>query len=193
MPNPQQPELARARRSAAAADPGAKSGAAETLPAGSSETGPVPEDNRPGHRPSRDQDKPTGPPRLPEIDHRFAFRFDNPIALAARAFGVRPENAYVRVHGQELTFRFGPWVVRTTTDNVAAAEQTGPYQWWKVAGPARLSLADRGVTFATTTAGGVCIRFEEPVTGGVPGGWLRHPGVTVTVEDGDELVRLLNR
>lgn len=153
----------------------------------------VPEENQPGHHPPKEADKPTGRPRLPTIDHRFAFRFDNPVATFARVLGVRDENAYVHVVGDTLTIRFGPWSIQTMTSNVESAEVTGPYHWWRVAGPARLSLADRGVTFATTTARGVCIRFREPVSGGTPLSALRHPSATVTVDDAEDLVRLLDR
>ena len=40
--------------------------------------------------------------------------------------------------------------------------------------------------------GTVCLRLREPVPGIEPTGLLRHPGVTVTVADPDELVRLLS-
>jgi hypothetical protein len=42
-----------------------------------------------------------------------------------------------------------------------------------VAGPARLSLADRGLTFATTTRTGLCITFRSPVPGIDPWGIFR--------------------
>jgi hypothetical protein len=58
---------------------------------------------------------------------------------------------------------------------------------------ARLSLADRGLTFGSDTAGGVCIRFAEPVRGLVPFGLLRHPGLTVTVTTPDLLLTRLDR
>ena len=51
----------------------------------------------------------------------------------------------------------------------------------------------RGLTFATTAAGGVCVRFHEPVEGLLPRGPLRHPAVTVTVEDPDDLVRFIEQ
>ena len=44
-----------------------------------------------------------------------------------------------------------------------------------------LSLADGGVSFGSTAAGGVCLRFGVPVPGLAPGGWPRHPAATVTV------------
>ena len=48
-----------------------------------------------------------------------------------------------------LIARFGPWQVQTALDNIADVSITGPYTFVKTAGPAHLSLADRGLTFAT--------------------------------------------
>jgi len=103
-------------------------------------------------------------------------------------FGVVPSRAWVDVRDGELRARFGPWRITTPVSNVASAERTGPYSWWKVIGPARMSMADRGLTFATTAAGGVCLRFHEPVPGVEPTGRIRHPGLTVTVADPDRLL-----
>src|SRR5690606_29251980 len=60
---------------------------------------------------------------------------------------------------------------------------TGPYRWWKVAGPPRLSLADRGITFATTAEHGVCLQLAEPIGAIDPLHLIRHPNVTITVAD----------
>ncbi|HZT65046.1 MAG TPA: alpha/beta fold hydrolase [Acidimicrobiales bacterium] len=58
MPKPQQPELRRSERGATDSD-GAKSGPGLAAPPPTSDApGPVPEDNRPGHHPDREQDKP---------------------------------------------------------------------------------------------------------------------------------------
>jgi hypothetical protein len=84
---------------------------------------------------------------------------------------------------EQLTITFGRWTLSTTPSNVVDATFTGPYTWWKVAGPAHLSVADRGVTFATTTARGVCLTFAEPVAAIDPLGVIRHPAATVTVAD----------
>jgi hypothetical protein len=114
-----------------------------------------------------------------------------PIAQAAlRALGVRRGRSGVDVDDTGFTVRFGPWRLRTPLSNIASAQLTGPYSAWKGLG-VRLSLADRGLTFGTSTAPGVCIEFREPVPGIEPTGMLRHPGVTVTVERPHELVRAL--
>jgi hypothetical protein len=124
--------------------------------------------------------------------HRFDFAFAAPYRLPLALLGVRPATAAVIVDDAELSVRFGPWLLRTERDNLIAARTTGPYRWWRVIGP-HVSLADHGVTFGTTTAGGVCIEFADPVPALAPGGWLRHPSVTVTVADGPELIGLLRR
>ncbi len=119
------------------------------------------------------------------------LRFDEPFATASALFGVRPSTSGVDVVDGRLVVRFGWWRVETTVANIESFERTGPYRWWKVIGPAHLSLADGGLTFATTDRGGVCIRFKEPVPGIEPTGHLRHPGLTVTVAEPDRLVALI--
>lgn len=185
-------------------------------PAGSP-GGAVPPENRPGHHPEVEQDKPRrrppsargraargsrqsvgqsdgqraegrGAPSRPEEAGEdptvtFDFAFEprlRPLALLA---GVRPGNARVEIGETDLRVRFGRWTLRTPIANVAGIQVTGPYTWWKVAGPAHLSFADGGITFATTTAGGVCVAFHEPVPGLVPGSAVRHPAATVTVSE----------
>jgi hypothetical protein len=125
---------------------------------------------------------------------RFEFAFDpGRMRTLAASFGVRPATAWVEVSAEELRVRFGPWRLRTERSNIAAAEVTGPYRhWWKVAGPARLSVADRGVTFGTSLQRGVCMRFHRPVPALAPGPWLRHPGATVTVAEPERLLAVLD-
>jgi hypothetical protein len=113
---------------------------------------------------------------------RFAFAFDRRLARPLSLLGVRPGTCRLLLASPWLEVRFGPWTVRTTLDNVADAEITGPFSVWKVIG-ARVSMADRGLTFGTNTEQGVCIRFRQPVRGFEPTGLLRHPGLTVTVAD----------
>ena len=60
-----------------------------------------------------------------------------------------------------------------------------------MAGPAHLSFADRGLTFATNDVAGVCFTFREPVTGIDPLGTVRHPGLTVTVAAPQDLAALV--
>ena len=64
---------------------------------------------------------------------------------------------------------------------------TGPYRFAKTAGPARLAITDRGLTFATNGERGVRVSFTTPVRGLDPLGMIRHPELTVTVADVDRL------
>ncbi|TCB98553.1 hypothetical protein E0H26_09310 [Micromonospora zingiberis] len=121
---------------------------------------------------------------------RFGFRFDPSWRPVLALLGVRPSTAWVLVDANDLAVRFGPWRLRTTRDNVAGVETTGPYRWWRAIGT-RVSASDVGITFGTSTAGGLCVRFVRPVPALLPGGWPRHPGLTVTVADPDALARAL--
>jgi hypothetical protein len=87
-------------------------------------------------------------------------------------------------HGRgALVAHFGPWRVETSLVNVAYATSTGPYHPVKTIGPPHLSLSDRGLTFATNDREGLCIQFHVPVRGIDPLGLIRHPALTVTVDD----------
>jgi hypothetical protein len=114
---------------------------------------------------------------------RYEFRFDVDPRFRSLLllWGVNGRTARVEVgpaHG--LVARFGLVQVRTSLDNIAAVELTGPYRWYKAIG-VRESLVDHGLTFGSTAVGGVCIRFHAPVRG--LGLGPRHPGLTVTVQD----------
>ena len=124
-------------------------------------------------------------------DRRFEFRFTPPYRLAGLPFGVTPARCEVRVGDSRLLARFGPWHVETALDNIADVSITGPYSFPKTAGPAHLSLADRGLTFASNGERGVCLVMREPVRGIDPFGLLRHPNLTVTVADCDGLTHAL--
>ncbi|HEX6763320.1 MAG TPA: hypothetical protein VF094_11025 [Gaiellaceae bacterium] len=122
---------------------------------------------------------------------RFPFRFDPTYRRLARLFGVTPSRAWVDLGDDELEARYGPWRLRTPTSNIADAELTGPYSFFKTAGPARLGITDRGLTFASNRDHGVCITFHSPVPGIGPLGRIRHPELTVTVLDVDGLMKEL--
>lgn len=122
---------------------------------------------------------------------RFEFRFDRTYLLAGLPFGVTPSTTRVEVDDDELRVRFGLWSLCTPIANVAETEVTGPYGLLKTLGPPHLSLADKGITFATNPDRGLCIRLHDPVPGIDPLGRLRHPGLTVTVADIDALAAAL--
>jgi hypothetical protein len=125
------------------------------------------------------------------VTRRFWFRFDPRYRKLNRRFGVTPDHTWVDVSEQELEARFGPWRLKTGLDNVASAEITGPYNFVKTAGPARLGVTDLGLTFATNGERGVLITFRKRVAGIERIGLLRHGELTVTVAEPEELVELL--
>ncbi len=131
--------------------------------------------------------------QTPQPARHFAFKFDRLHRALGFAFGVMPLTTYVDVDPAAGRFvaRFGAWFVETTLTNITAAKRTGGYFPLKTVGPARLSLADRGLTFATNDAEGVCVAFREPVRGIDPAGVVRHPALTVTVNDVDALLDML--
>src|SRR5579859_1059653 len=122
---------------------------------------------------------------------RFHFAFAPAYRPFALAFGVLPTTAWVDVDDRTLAARFGPWRVSTPITNISGVAVTGPYAFWKTAGPARLAVTDRGLTFATNGDRGVLVSFRTPVRGLDPLGVLHHPELTVTVADVDELAELL--
>jgi hypothetical protein len=211
MPNPQQPELARSRKSGAVTDDALPTKATKRSKKRGAEqgVGPVPEDNAPGHHPDVVPDKPLVPPAQYRLrvagdtegrdlgdeggpdQVRYRFLFDRALVPLSAAAGVLPMTASLTLDDDSLVVRFGPWSLRTSRDNIAGCEVTGPYKPWRVAGPPHLSLKDRGITFATSTKAGACIRFHEPVQGLLPTGVLRHPSATVTVTDPHDLCRRL--
>ncbi len=113
----------------------------------------------------------------------FPFHFAPVHRLFALLFGVTPGQTSVDISDGRLVARYGLWTVSTPLSNVAGTQVTGPYSTLKTIGPARLSLADHGLTFSSNGERGLCISFHEPVRGLEPTGRLRHPGLTVTVAD----------
>lgn len=127
----------------------------------------------------------------PSPEVHFDFSFAPTFRLAALPFGIVPSRTGVTIDDERFTARFGAWTVSTPLANVLSAEVTGPYHVLKVIGGPHLSLRDRGLTFATTSTHGVCIRFVRPVTGLEPTGRIGHPSLTVTVDEPAALAELL--
>lgn len=124
---------------------------------------------------------------------RFEFEFDPRYRRAAWPFGVRPDTTWINVGGGTLAARFGPWRIATPLANIVEVTITGPYAFVKTAGPARLGITDRGLTFATNGRRGVLLQFAEPIRGVDPWGVLRHPNLTLTAADCDALAAALRR
>jgi hypothetical protein len=122
---------------------------------------------------------------------RFAFTFAPAYRAPARLFGVTPASAWVEIGESAFEAHFGPWRVTTPLANIRDVSETGPYAFVKTAGPARLAITDRGLTFATNGDRGVLISFRSPVRGLDPLGLLRHRELTVTVADVGRLAALL--
>ena len=122
---------------------------------------------------------------------RFPFRFASSYRLPALVFGITPATAWVEVDERELRARFGPWSLRTPRTNVVSVQETGHFGYLKTAGPAHLSFADRGVTFATNGERAACVLFDHPVRVLDPTGRLVHPGATFTVADPPALIAAL--
>ncbi len=128
-----------------------------------------------------------------DTPRRFAFAFAPAYRRAARLFGITPAKAWVEIGEDRFQARFGPWRVQTALANITEVAVTGPYRFAKTAGPARLAITDRGLTFASNGVRGVRVSFRTPVRGLDPFGIIRHPELTVTVSDVDELATLLGR
>ncbi|HEV7204550.1 MAG TPA: hypothetical protein VGN18_08045 [Jatrophihabitans sp.] len=123
----------------------------------------------------------------------FPFRFEPRYARAARLFGITEARTAIVVDDQRLRARFGPWHIDTLLANITSVSLTGPYLFVKTAGPARLGITDRGLTFATNSQAGVCLEFAEPITGMDPLGVIRHPNLTLTPVDCAGLAAALRR
>ena len=122
---------------------------------------------------------------------RFEFRFDPAYRIAALPFGITPERAWVRVEDEHLIANYGPWRLRTSLANIRNVAITGPYRFYRTAGPARLGVTDGGLTFASNGDEGVLMSFRKRVPAIDPIGVIRHPELTVTVADVRGLVKAL--
>jgi hypothetical protein len=123
---------------------------------------------------------------------RFSFRFSDSYRLAARPFGIRPDNSWVEVDERRFSAVYGRWLVETPLDNITHTRVTGPYAFYKTAGPARLAVTDRGLTFASNGERGLLICFDRKVWGLDRLGLIRHPELTVTVEDPEALAAAID-
>lgn len=130
--------------------------------------------------------------RVPDPVHVFPFDFGDVMSLASRLVGVWPASSEVVVSADALTVRFGPWLVSTPIDNIAAATVTRELPLVAAGGPPRIDPRTNALTMATSTHRGVKLRLREPVPGGLPTGRVRHSELVVTVRDPEGLVSLLD-
>lgn len=113
---------------------------------------------------------------------RYLFHFDTRYRKPLALVGINPHTAYVDVDDEKIRARFGYLRVSTPLSNVKCICLTGPYSAIKAIGT-RGSFADWGLTMGSSTRGGVCLAFTEPIKGLDPTGKLRHPGLTLTLEN----------
>jgi hypothetical protein len=118
----------------------------------------------------------------------FDFRFAPAYRLAAAPFGITPDRAWVEIDDKHLLAKYGPWRLRTKLANISRVAITGPYRFYRTAGPARLGITDGGLTFASNGEQGVLLSFHKPVPAIDPLRLIRHPELTVTVADVHGLV-----
>ncbi|GAA2208096.1 hypothetical protein GCM10009850_035540 [Nonomuraea monospora] len=123
-------------------------------------------------------------------EEEFGFAFEERYRPLLAVLGIRPSTCRLTLSEEVLRVRFGPWVVLSPRHNVTGAEPSGPFSPFKAIG-VRVSMADGGLTFGSSTTQGVCITFRRSVSGSEPLGVLRHPGLTVTVEDPARLIGLI--
>jgi len=118
----------------------------------------------------------------------FQFAFD-PLwrAFLKLTTGATPQNSVVAVGDGRLVVDFGRFGIDTPLDNVKDVQVSRNYQWFKAIG-VRGSFVDRGATFGSSTVGGVCACFHEPVAA-IP--LMRSPGLTMTVVDIEGLAAAL--
>jgi hypothetical protein len=97
----------------------------------------------------------------------------------------------VEVGDEQLLAHYGPWRLRTTRANIRHVAITGPYRFYRTAGPARLGITDGGLTVASNGDEGVLMSFRRRVPAIDPLEVIRHPELTVTVADVRGLVSAL--
>ena len=111
---------------------------------------------------------------------RLGFEFDPRYRKLLSLLGITPARAWIEIAGGGFEARFGLWRLRTAVANISSMKESGPYTALRAIGP-HISLADQGLTFDSTTRGGVCMLFHRPVPGRETLGLVKHPGLTVTV------------
>ena len=121
----------------------------------------------------------------------FDFAFTRAYAAAARPFGITSRSSSVELGPQWLYVRDGAWRLLTPRSNIASAEVTGDFDFHRTAGPPRLSLTDRGVSFTSNGDRALCLRFHEPVPAIDPTATITHPGATLSVADPEALAAAL--
>jgi hypothetical protein len=121
-----------------------------------------------------------------------SFASDARFRVSLSLIGVMPKPAHVTLTAERLVAHYGFWSCETSIDNVVEVCHTGPYRWYMSIGP-RGSMVDRGLTFGTAQAGGVCVLLRDPVPGLLPFGSFLHPGLTLTVAEPERFAASVRR
>ena len=116
---------------------------------------------------------------------QFDFDFEKKYLPILVVMGISPATSWVRVDAEKIDIRFGPWTASSPLSNITCVQVSGPYKAYRAIG-VRGSFADGGATFGSTTAGGVCMEFAEPIGALDFTNTLKHKGLTVTVKDREE-------
>ena len=120
----------------------------------------------------------------------FPYDFDYLFYAIWRSFGVDPDVDGVTLTDDDCSSPpTESFASRHSINNIDCVKSTGPYRWWKSVG-FRASAVDSGITFGTTSRGGVCVLFKERIPQ-IAVGRNGHEGLTVTVADTDGLVTAL--
>jgi hypothetical protein len=124
------------------------------------------------------------------VSRRFDYDIADSFAWITRLAGLHPDRDGVELTDDgRFVATYGRLRVDVPLEQIDSAHVTGPYRWWTAVGT-RLSLADDGLTFGTSTGPGACIHFDPPLDRVL----LRrhHSALTVTVEDPQALVAALS-
>lgn len=109
---------------------------------------------------------PTDDPDRGMIPRRFPIRIGPRSAPLLRVvFGVRPDNAWVVVDGDEVVARFGRFEFRVPVASITRWRIEGPWRWVTAIG-VRGSIRHGDYTFAGSPRGGVRMDFAAPVRWG---------------------------
>ncbi len=120
---------------------------------------------------------------------RFPYEYEQRYRWLCKLMGAKPDRDTVELTDDgRFVATYGRRRVETPLENVDGAHITENYQWFKAIGT-RLSFADDGLTFGTTTRRGVCVHFDERIPHVL--GFKDHSALTVTVEDAEGLVSAL--
>jgi hypothetical protein len=112
----------------------------------------------------------------PQPDLVFPFEVENRFRPLLVGLGVTRHTAWARISHNELVVKFGFLGFRTPLSNINGTEISGPYKAYRAIGA-------RGATYGSTTAGGVCVGFREPLAVLDPTGHVKNDAVTITVAD----------